>query len=319
MLLGICAALGAAVIYGGASILQAMGSRQVQASAHFDPLLVFVLLRRPAYVASLVMMCTGFLLHLVALQHLPLYLAQSVIAASLAVTAVLAVTVYGERLHGTEWAAVAAVIGGLALLTAAGGTAGSDTATPALKLALVLIVGIIVAGGVVAARVHTRSGTASLGLLAGLGYAVVGVSGRVLPPIGLGMLGSPVLYTLGLGGGLAFLLYSQALQRGAVTTVTGPMIAVQTAVPSLVGVLLLDDAVRSGWGVVALAGFALAAAGTLVLVRFESGPGPAPPLGAGPSAPSADRGVHGEDQASGGGAEQAGQGGVGDPRPVRRD
>lgn len=309
MLLGLAAGIGAAVIYGVASILQAMGSRSVRASAGFDPLLLLVLLRRPAYLASLVLMASGFLLHLVALRHLPLYLAQCTIAGSLTVTAVLAVSVYGERLRGSEWSAVAAVTGGLVLLSAAGGSAGSDVATAGLRLALVLCVAFIVIAGMLAARVHTRAGTAGLGLLAGLGYAVVGVSGRVLPPVGTGLFTSPVGYTLAAGGGLAFLLYSQALQRGSVTTVTGPMIAVQTAVPSLVGIVLLDDAVRPGWALIALAGFALAAAGTLVLVRFESGPRPA----------SAEGVLDGEDQPAGGRAGQAGQDGVRHPGPAGRD
>ena len=219
------------MLYGVASIIQAVGARQVVASSGFDPLLLLTLLRRPAFVTALALMLCGFLLHLVALRTLPLYLAQSAIAASLAVTAVLSVTVYGENLNRREWSAVAAVVGGLALLPTAGGGA--------------------------------------LGLLAGRGYAVVGVSGRLLPAIGPGLITSPITYTLGFGGLLAFLLYSQALQRGSVTTVTGPMIAVQTAAPALIGVLLLGDQVRDGLAVVAVAGFALAAFGTLSLVRFE--------------------------------------------------
>lgn len=269
MVLGIACALGAAVIYGVASIFQAVGSRQVEASRGFDPLLLVALLRRPAFVASLVLMMIGFLLHLVALRTLPLYLAQSAIAASLAVTAVLSVTVYGEKLSRREWGCVGAVVAGLALLTASGGDAGDAPADRADEIALVITILLIVVAAMAAARVYSRASTAVLGVLAGLGYAVVGVSGRLLPDIGPDLITSPITYTLGFGGLLAFLLYSQALQRGSVTTVTGPLIAVQTAAPALIGVILLGDQVREGLAVVAVVGFALAAYGTLSLVRFE--------------------------------------------------
>ena len=76
-------------------------------------------------------------------------------------------------------------------------------------------------------------------------------------------------YALPLSGALAFLLYSLALQRSSVTVATAPMIVVQTAGPAVVGVLLLGDAVRSGWAVGALVGFVLTAVGAITLVRFE--------------------------------------------------
>jgi hypothetical protein len=48
------------------------------------------------------------------------------------------------------------------------------------------------------------------------------------------------------------------------------MIAFQTITPSAVGVFVLNDAVRTGWWPTAIAGFLLSAAGSLILVRFES-------------------------------------------------
>jgi hypothetical protein len=81
---------------------------------------------------------------------------------------------------------------------------------------------------------------------------------------------SPTLYTLPISGALAFILYSLALQRGSVTLATTPMIALQTITPAAVGVFVLDDAVRAGWWPAAIAGFVLSAAGSVILVRFES-------------------------------------------------
>ncbi len=73
-----------------------------------------------------------------------------------------------------------------------------------------------------------------------------------------------------MSGALAFVLYSLALQRGSVTLATTPMIALQTITPAAVGVVVLYDAVRAGWWPLAVLGFVLSAAGSVVLVRFES-------------------------------------------------
>jgi drug/metabolite transporter (DMT)-like permease len=83
------------------------------------------------------------------------------------------------------------------------------------------------------------------------------------------VIGSPVTYALGLSGGLAFLLYSLALQRSSITVATAPMIVLQTAVPAVVGVVLLGDEVRSGWAAGALVGSVLTAAGGVALVHYE--------------------------------------------------
>ena len=77
-------------------------------------------------------------------------------------------------------------------------------------------------------------------------------------------------------GGIAFLLYSTAMQRGSVTTATAANVVTQTAVPAVVGILLLGDRVREGWGPVAVLGFLLALAGALGLARFERVGEPAP-------------------------------------------
>jgi hypothetical protein len=74
---------------------------------------------------------------------------------------------------------------------------------------------------------------------------------------------------LAAGGGLAFFLYSVALQRGSVMTATAPMIVIQTATPAAVGVLLLGDTIRPGWSIAAALGVVLSGAGATALARFE--------------------------------------------------
>ncbi len=269
-MLGLAAALAAAVVFGGSSILQAVGSRRVSSSSGFHVRTVGRLLRQPAFVAAVLLNLLGFVLHLIAVRALPLFLAQAGIAASLAVTALLAVRFFHDRLSSAEWGAVAAVCLGLALLTAAAGETGEDRATGPMSVALFAVAAVMVAGGLAASRARGLASAAVVSLLAGLGFANTALAARLLPELSVSsVLGSPVAYALPLSGVLAFLLYSLALQRSSVTVATAPMIVLQTALPAVVGMLLLGDMVRSGWAVGALVGFVLTAAGSVALVRFE--------------------------------------------------
>ncbi|HEX2806734.1 MAG TPA: hypothetical protein VHN80_11245, partial [Kineosporiaceae bacterium] len=249
MLLGLGAALAAAVLYGVAAILQATGARRVQAAEGLDPRVMLRIMRQPAAASALGLMLVGFLLHLLAVRLVPLFLAQAGIAASLVVTALLAVLLFGDRLSRTEWIAVAAVFGGLVLLAVSAGAVGSNHSGSTLPVIVFSSLAVIAGLAALAARWHSMLSTAALGLLAGFGYAIVGISARLLPDLTspLDLFASPMIYSLGLGGALAFFLYSLALQRGSVTLATTPMIVTQTVAPAAVGVLLLGDSVRAGW------------------------------------------------------------------------
>lgn len=274
MAVGLGAAVAAAMVFGVAAILQAIASRRVPTVSGPRPRqllrMVVQLCRQPAFAAAVALDLAGFGLHLVALRALPLYLAQAGIAASLAVTALLAVRVVGDRLHGVEWAAVAAVCVGLAALGAAAGDAGERRATRGLTAWLIAAVLAIALAGLFASRSTRTVATAVLGLLAGCGFAAAAVAARLLPDLAPGaVLTTPAAYLVMVSGSFAFLLYSLALQRGSVTVATAAMIVTQTMVPAALGVLLLGDAVRQGWTAIAGIGLAITAAGAVVLVRFE--------------------------------------------------
>jgi drug/metabolite transporter (DMT)-like permease len=275
MVLGLGAALGAAVLFGVGAIMQAVGSRKVPTESELNPRrfggFVVALLRQPAFLGALALNLAGFGLHFVALRLLPLYLAQAGIAVSLVVTALLATRLMSDQLSALEWSAVAGVVVGLGLLAVSAGDAGAAAQHHGLTIGIIVGLITIAVLGALASRSQHGVSTALLGLLAGLGYAGVAISARLLQDGSLSELfHSPTLYTLPISGALAFILYSLALQRGSVTLATTPMIALQTITPAAVGVFVLNDAVRAGWWPAAIIGFALSAAGSVVLVRFES-------------------------------------------------
>jgi drug/metabolite transporter (DMT)-like permease len=270
MLLGFCAALAAAVLFGSASIVQATAVRRIPRSAGLSTRLVGELLGQPLFLIAMAMNLVGFSLHLVALRSIPLFLAQAGIAASLAVTALLAVRVHDDRLERADWAAVAGTCVGLALLAASSGSVGDETASDAFLIGLFAALAVLATGGFLASRMQGPVSTELLGLLAGFGFAGVSVSARVLPGLAPAtVVAAPSAYALAFSGALAFLLYSVALQRGSVTGATAPMIVSQTVTPAAVGVLLLHDGIRPGWIPIAAIGFVVTGLGALQLARFE--------------------------------------------------
>ena len=270
MALGLGAALLAAVVFGSSAVLQATGARRAPAATGLDLKLLVRLLREPAFVGALLLNLVGFLLHLVSVRLLPLFLAQGGIAASLAVTALLAVRFLRDQLGRAEWLAVLGVCVGLSLLTAAAGQAGEERTTGTINAVLVVTVVGIAIGGAVTTRSNGTASTSLLSVLAGLGFATTAVSARILPDLSPpALLIAPATYVLATAGALAFLLYSVALQRGAVTAATAPMIVMQTVTPALVGVLVLGDEVRSGWLAAAAVGLVSTVAGAVTLARYE--------------------------------------------------
>ena len=286
MLLGLGSALIAAVLFGAGSIVQTIAARNVPLTAGASHRLVVGLVRQPIFLASIALNLSGFVFHLIALRTIPLFLAQAGIAASLAVTALLAMHFFNDPLGRRDWTAVGAICVGLAVLATSAGSVGDTEQSDGFVVGVYAALVVISACAVVASRFHGAGATAVLGLIAGFGFAGVSVCARLLPDLELStVIESPATYALGLSGGLAFLIYSLALQRGSVTGATGPMIVTQTVTPALIGVIWLDDAIRSGWWVPAIISFVVTAAGAVALARFEQDPERKPETPEAPEAP----------------------------------
>jgi drug/metabolite transporter (DMT)-like permease len=274
VLTGLLAALAAAGAFGVAAVLQGIAVRRTATTAGVDPRLLIRLLRQPAFIVTLALNAFGFVLHLAALQTLPLFLVQAVIASSVAVTAVCAVAVLKARLSRVEWAAVGTVCVGLALLAPSAESSEAQATGSGLRWAIWAGVLAVALCGAVAGRGAGTTAAVALGFTAGVGFGLVGLSARLLPDLSPATLGGdPAAYALVVVGAIAFLLYATAMQHGSVTTVTAVLVVPQTAVPAVLGVLLLGDSVREGAAPLAVAGFVLALTGAIALSRLEGQPG----------------------------------------------
>ena len=263
MVVGLLAGVAGAVLFGLAAVVQARAVRDDAGGAQGLGGFVLWAVRNPWMLAVVAAYLVGFVLHAVAIWLLPLYLAQASVALSLPVTAVASARL-SERLSRRGWLGIAAVTGGLVLLSVAAGAAGEAVEGSGFTVGLVAALAVLVALGLLA----RRAGALTLGWLAGLGYAgsalaVRGVDWPLSPAIAVAALTVPAY------GVLAFWLYSMALDRSLVSTATAPMITAQTFVPALVGLAWLGDGVRDGWGAAVAAGLLLATAGTVLLQRDQ--------------------------------------------------
>jgi hypothetical protein len=170
------------------------------------------------------------------------------------------------------------------LLGTSAGAEGAADVDPLFQIALLVTVAAVALAGVAAARLPNPARTPVLGACAGLGYAVLAVSARILPGFAPQQLvRSPAAYTLAAAGIVSFMLYATALEGGSVTVATAAVVLVETVPPAVVGVMFLGDTTRRGLTGVAVAGFVLAVTSAVALARFGEAGDRAEPGSSGPA------------------------------------
>lgn len=277
-----CAAF-AACSYALGSVLQSVGARRTAGLAGT--------FGQPAYAAGLAADLVAWLASLVALRAMPVFLVQSVLAGSVAVTVLLARVMLHVRLRRVDVGAVAVTVCALAVLAASSSAGPSADLSTAGRWALALALVPLALVGLLSVRRRSAGGAA---VAAGLAFGGTALCARALTlPAsirhGLGgavhTLGTdPVAWSL-VGFSVAgLLLYAFALEHGDVGPVTAILWIVEVLVPSAVGILVLGDAVRTGWLPAAGVGMLAAVGSAVVLAGAPAQVATAPT--ADPSAPS---------------------------------
>jgi len=256
----ILAAAAAALGYGLASVLQAMGARRATAAGGGT----VDAARQPLYVAGLALDLVAWLLSLLALRRLPLFAVQAVLSGSVAVTVVVARAVFRERLRRADGVAVTVTVLALVVIGAAAGAEGAGTPSRAVQWVVLGLVPFVALACLAASRRGVPVVTAAV---AGLAFGGTAFSAR-----GLSLHGSwshvatqPLAIALVLFGLTGLLGYANALERGAVGPVTAALWTAEVIAPAAAGIAVLHDTVRHGWAAPAAVATALAVAATVVL------------------------------------------------------
>lgn len=265
-MLAMVGAVLAAIAYGAATILQAIGVRrmgddpgaswQEKVGAGWP------------YAVGLALDTGGFVASLAALQSLPLFLVESMLASSVGVTAVLAVLFLGVRLSRREVAALVVVGIGLVLLAVSaheGSARHIGTSGGWLLLGGAALVALLFVAGFLDSD-RARSSLV-LATASGLGFGLTGIVARVFDtsnPLWHTVF-QPQLWALILAGAVALVAYGFALDRGRTTSVAAITFATETVIPAAIGLAFLGDGIRSGFVIVASLGFVAALGGCLAL------------------------------------------------------
>lgn len=265
------AAVVACLGYGVASVLQSIGANRptdrVGTTLRFGA--VAAILTQLPYLVGLGLDGVAFVANVIALQQLPLYLVQAVVNASVGITALVAWR-RGQPINPTQWISLAGLGLGLSLLAVSSGPETSARLGESAQW-LILAAGVVPLGlAMVGLRLTGRSRPTVLALAAGLAFTGVAVASRalVVPDRWPELLGSPLLWTILVHGALGMVLFAVALQRGAVTAVTAITFVIELIIPTAIGLALLGDTVPPALAPLAVVGFLLTLAATVVLARF---------------------------------------------------
>ncbi|MGW6929700.1 hypothetical protein ACWGE0_06485 [Lentzea sp. NPDC054927] len=274
MVLGYVLAVLATLASGSGSILESMGVRR--AGAYGGTSLDLVALRHQwLYFLGLGVDLVGFACAAAALHLLPLFLVQSMLAFSIGVTAAIS-SFMGTRIGVPGWSALGVGAVGLVLLGVSADPGPARELPPQWRWLVAAMAIPIVAIALFTQRRNHVWAAAALACGAGIAFSLVGISARTLhlPDEAWQLVLEPSVIAMALNGLTAAVLFAMSLQKGNPTTVTAVMFTTNTALSSLIGLVYLDDQVRTGYATAAAAGFVLAIGGAIGVAHYSAGTRP---------------------------------------------
>ena len=194
---------------------------------------------------------------------------QTVLAGSIAITVLLASILLGTRIGTTERRAIAATCVALVVIGLAAEPNHDVTFDTAVRVGIVVALPVLVVGGLTLGR---RYGAIMQAVLAGLAFVGSAMAARTLNFDNgwSGLLTSPVAWSV-VGYALCGTwLHAVALGRGGAGQVTAAMWATEVVAAVLIGLLLLDESVRSGWAIPATLAIVTVLASTVALARSSA-------------------------------------------------
>jgi hypothetical protein len=253
--------------YGVSSVLQSVAAKRSAEVVGLTGILLII--KQLPYLLGLAADSVAFAGNVLALQRLPLFLVQSIVAASVGITAVIA-SVRGARLSWKDWTSLAILGLGLVLLCA------TAVPTAATQISLVDDWIILLASiaplvvGLIGFRMKNRASAIVMSCAAGLGFSGVALASRGIGAAGISwsLLSDPLLWAIIVHGAIGIGFFTVALQRDAVTLVTAVTLVFEVVGPSLIGIALYGDAIEPGRMPFAIGGFLLAIGGAASLSRF---------------------------------------------------
>ncbi|GAA2584310.1 hypothetical protein GCM10010435_72730 [Winogradskya consettensis] len=274
-----------AFAYAAGSILQAVGARRSVNTVKT--------LGHPLYLIGVTLDMAAWVGSMVALGTLAVYLVESVLASSLALTVLAARIFLKSHLRNRDIVAVAVSIAALTVIAMSAGPQEAVAASTGLRIGF-LSAAVMLAGiGWAAARAAPPGVVAAI---AGLSLGGAAVAGRALPvpdqPMAdipatlLSVATEPLTWALVTFGVSGMVLYTHALQKGQVGPVTAVLWIAEVIAPSAVALALLGDTVRAGWELPAALAALVTVGAAVMLATAPATDATARPQEALPAAPA---------------------------------
>lgn len=254
--LGIGLAIVVCVMYGFSTLLQAVGTRKAAGlTAFLQPLVIIGLIADGA----------AFLISLVAYDYAPLFVVQTIIAAAVVISVLFAPKALpGVRLRAVDVVGAVVVVAGLVVCALAAGPDHDVRVSRHFEMTILIVAGVVLAA---CALMYRTAPAWLMATFSGIGYGLVAIGARAAEELGSWehMLLSPAAVVVVAGGAVGVLGNLRALEKGSVAVAASIVSVIEVVIPSVVGIVVLGDQVRSGWGVPLVLGMVVALAGCVLL------------------------------------------------------
>jgi drug/metabolite transporter (DMT)-like permease len=277
-MLAIVSALGSALMYAFASVLQQRGAAAQPADQALRLSLLARLLRNPVWVLGLGCDVLGYLLQFIALGHGPLVVVQPLLICGLLFALPLGAAWAGRKLTSRDWVAALMVCAGLAVfLTVAGPQSGHNDVRPAVWILL-----LATSGGAVLALIALSTGrpawqravllSAAAGVVYGVTAALTKTSSHLLDRGIIPLLAHWQPYALLVAGIGGMVIAQSAFQAGSLDASLPTMSVVDPIVSIVIGAVAFGETIAAGPADVLAEVVALMAmsAGVFLLARSEA-------------------------------------------------
>lgn len=260
MVWSLLAAVGSAVAYGVSTLMQAVATRRASGLA---------VVVQPLVVGAFVLDGAGFLLALAALDRLPLFVVQSVMASMVVVVVVGATVVLRIPMRRVDLVAVGVVVLALVVIAMSSGDQPAVEPPPGFTTALLVAVGVLALAALALARGGPGWWAATV---AALGFSATAIAARAAHhAVGFwATLWQPTTAVIVIGGVVGALVYLVALGRTTVGAAASVLAVLEVVVPGAVGLWVLGDTIRTGWAAGAVVALLAALAGCVVLATSPS-------------------------------------------------
>jgi drug/metabolite transporter (DMT)-like permease len=268
---GLICAIVSSVVFNLGIALQAIEARVAPREEELRVSLLFHLLRRPRWVAGLLLGALGVPLEVAAFAWAPFIVVEPLLACGLLVLLAAGMRLLGERPGPEVLAGVLAIIAGTALI--AWGAPPHQEEHRGPVAVIFVVAGLCALSLVPFALRGRRSDTAMVANLgSACGFAATNVAAKLMADdIGGGHLPQALswLVVAGLAGIVATITGMTALRRAPATTVVPISTAVQTFLPVALEPLFLTESWRAAelGGTMLAAGIAVMAVGTVLVAR----------------------------------------------------